>query len=291
MLRTYDTESWQEEFHETTQAQATGELEAGQLLHFPQLKFELNDPEQRLLSPALLKPDVKNISFNLMRDEIKGVRAAPEEVERLRSMMERFARQARTFVSLLLPQYSPYLIQGRTSYRPVGVETRLLSPRKDDRRLHVDAFPATPNQGRRLLRVFSNINPHGEDRVWRLGEPFEEVADRFVPRVRKPLPGSAHLLKALGLTKSHRSQYDHYMLSIHDRMKMDDTYQRQATQTTVRFPSGSSWIVQTDHVSHAAMSGQYLLEQTFYLPTHAMLNEQLSPLRILERHVGMPLVG
>ena len=33
--------------------------------------------------------------------------------------------------------------------------------RKDDTRLHVDSFPATPSGGRRILRVFSNVNPDG----------------------------------------------------------------------------------------------------------------------------------
>jgi hypothetical protein len=36
-------------------------------------------------------------------------------------------------------------------------------------------------------------------------------------------------------------------------------------------------------VSHAAMSGQYQLEQTFYLPVAAMIDAGGSPLRILER--------
>jgi hypothetical protein len=39
----------------------------------------------------------------------------------------------------------------------------------------------------------------------------------------------------------------------------------------------------TDQVSHAAMSGQYQLEQTFYLPVAAMIDESRSPLRVLER--------
>jgi hypothetical protein len=46
----------------------------------------------------------------------------------------------------------------------------------------------------------------------------------------------------------------------------------------------------TDAVSHAAMAGQYQLEQTFLLPVGAMLDEQQSPLRILERLKGRPLL-
>jgi hypothetical protein len=289
-MQSYGTESWEEEFHETTQAQAVGDLESGQVLFFPNLKFWLEGEEMRLLTPQILRPDVKNVSFNLVKGEIKGAQGAPDQVAQLKAMLERFALAARAFTCGLLPRYAPYLIQGRTSFRPVGVEDRVISPRKDDRRLHVDAFPSSPNQGRRILRVFSNINPHGEDRVWRLGEPFERVAERFVPKAKRPLPGSARVMKALQITKSYRTLYDHYMLQIHDLMKIDDLYQKEAQQLTVDFPAGSSWLVQTDHVSHAAMKGQYLVEQTFYLPPHAMQNEALSPLRILERHVGSPLV-
>ena len=52
--------------------------------------------------------------------------------------------------------------------------------------------------------------------------------------------------------------------------------------------AGSTWIAFTDQVSHA-MAGQYQLEQTFLVPG-PMLDEQRSPLRILERLMGRPLV-
>jgi hypothetical protein len=45
----------------------------------------------------------------------------------------------------------------------------------------------------------------------------------------------------------------------------------------------------TDQVSHAAMAGQYQLEQTFLLPVDAMGEPQRSPLRILERIKGRSL--
>ena len=49
------------------------------------------------------------------------------------------------------------------------------------------------------------------------------------------------------------------------------------------FPAGSTWLAFTDQVSHAASAGQYQLEQTFLVPVQTMLDEQRSPLRILER--------
>ena len=46
----------------------------------------------------------------------------------------------------------------------------------------------------------------------------------------------------------------------------------------------------TDEVSHAAMAGQYQLEQTFLLPLAAMHDPARSPLRVLERIKGRKLV-
>jgi len=147
----------------------------------------------------------------------------------------------------------------------------------------VDAFPASPVQGRRILRVFTNVNPEGRARVWRLGGDFEDVARRFNAGLKIPFPGSGEFLQLLRITKSRRSDYDALMLQLHDRMKADADFQASPPQTRFEFPAGSTWIAFTDQVAHAAMSGQYQLEQTFYLPVTAMLNEAQSPLRILER--------
>ena len=83
--------------------------------------------------------------------------------------------------------------------------------------------------------------------------------------------------------------YDARMLQLHDRMKEDDAFQKTSEQDAVDFPAGSTWIAFTDEVGHAAMAGQYQLEQTFLLPIDAMQNADRSPLRILERLKGRRL--
>jgi hypothetical protein len=80
------------------------------------------------------------------------------------------------------------------------------------------------------------------------------------------------------------------MLQLHDRMKADASYQAETPQTAVEFPAGSTWIAFTDCVSHAAMAGQYQLEQTFLLPVEALRDPSRSPLRILEKIKRRPLV-
>jgi hypothetical protein len=147
----------------------------------------------------------------------------------------------------------------------------------------VDSFPATPVQGRRILRLFTNVNPAGKPRTWRVGGEFEAIASRFAGVLSMPWPGSALALRALHVTKSRRSPYDALMLQLHDRMKEDEEFQKTAPQTTFDFPAGSTWLTFTDAVPHAAMAGQYQLEQTFLLPVPAMIDERRSPLRILER--------
>jgi hypothetical protein len=79
------------------------------------------------------------------------------------------------------------------------------------------------------------------------------------------------------------------MLQLHDRMKEDQAFQQSTPQTACDFPAGSAWMAFTDQVSHAAMAGQYQLEQTFLLPVSAMLDPGTSPLRVLERLKGRPL--
>jgi len=282
-IKTLDIINWHNSLAESLQVEATAAIENGQLLYLPKLAFVLQEHEKRFLSPDIIEESAKNISFNARLDYLKGARGNEEERQQIQAMLKRFYDHSYALVKALFPAYLPHIQTGQTSFRPVQVSNRKTSYRKDDRRLHVDAFPSNPNQGRRILRIFSNINPHGEDRVWRIGEPFETVALQFLPKISRPLPLSRTLLEKLKITKSYRTEYDHIMLHMHDNMKKNLTYQQQAAQIELRLPPQTSWIVQTDIVSHAALSGQHLLEQTFYLPIEAMIDPDRSPLKILER--------
>jgi hypothetical protein len=122
-----------------------------------------------------------------------------------------------------------------------------------------------------------------------VGGDFEAVAERFGPSLSMPWPGSGVALRALRVTKTRRSTYDALMLQLHDRMKEDPDFQERSPQMPFDFPAGTTWMAFTDQVSHAAMAGQYQLEQTFLLPVGAMISESRSPLRILERLKGRRL--
>jgi hypothetical protein len=263
-------------------------VEAGQVLHFPRLAFALDAAELGLLSPSLLAEGVRNISLD-PAGHLKGAAGGEAVQHTVAALMGRFAAQARALVKGLFPDYDAHLRPAPTSLRPTQVSTRKQSVRADDRRLHVDAFPTRPNRGERILRVFTNVNPAGEPRVWRVGEPFEDLARRYLPRLPSYSPWQARLLHGVGLTKSLRSEYDHLMLQLHDRMKADEAYQRDAPQHHVEFAAGTTWVCFSDHTLHAAMSGQYMLEQTFHLPVSAQYDPSASPLGILTRLAGRPL--
>lgn len=263
-------------------------LESGDVLFLPALPFRVLPEESSLFSPAILST-AKNASFDPRSGRVGGATVSGGDLERLRGLMQRFSEQTAALVDALLPPYRGRIQQARTSFRPAEIAGRPSSWRKDDTRLHVDAFPASPVQGRRILRVFSNVNPSGRPRSWRVGAAFDGLLDRFAGTLSLPWPGQGAVLKALHITKSTRTPYDALMLQLHDRMKEDAVYQTNTPQITVDFPSGTTWLAFTDQVSHAAMAGQYQLEQTFLLPVEAMLEENRSPLRMLERRFGRRL--
>jgi hypothetical protein len=263
-------------------------LEAGDVLFLPNLAFEMTAADLQLCSPVLVSA-AKNVSFDPKNDRLGGTSLGGDDLARLRNLLSRFSTAAAAVVRHLVPSYAGRLAVGRASFRPVEIAGRSSSWRKDDTRLHIDSFPATPVHGHRILRLFTNVNPHGRPRSWRIGEDFESVAARFAPLLRVPWPGSAALLRLLHLTRSRRSAYDALMLQLHDRMKADARYQAEAPQASIDFVPGVTWIAFTDQLSHAAMAGQYQLEQTLLLPVDAMLDQERSPLRILERLLGRRL--
>ena len=282
VIEQLDVEQWSAEVDAATQQRAIEMLERGRVLFFPKLAFRLEAAEQQFLSPSCSNGKSKNISFDPQTRAVLGSACDGSQQVALTAMMARYAAQALALVHSLLPPYRPALEQARTSYRPVAAEGRVSSYKKDDRRLHVDAFPSRPSQGRRILRLFSNVHPAGSARLWQIGEPFEAFMAKFLPRVHNPWPGLAWFLERLRITQGRRSRYDHVMLALHDLAKGDEAYQCTAPRVEMAFPPGSTWMVYTDMVLHAVLAGQYLFEQTFHLPAAVMREPHRSPLRLLE---------
>jgi len=290
VLEVLDRTAWDAPFTADEQSRAIGALEAGRVVCLPHLAFPIAAAEEKFLAQDALDNSRKNISLDPATGKCQGAGYAGAELTELAAMLDRYGKATDGLVRGLYPGYAATLRQARTSFRPAEISGRQTSPRHDDRRLHVDAFPTRPMHGQRILRVFNNVAPDGVLRQWRVGEDFENFARLYAPKVRAPLPGQFALMELFGLTKGRRSAYDHLMLGLHDTGKLDDAYQARSPHAEVAFAPGTTWMCFTDSVLHAAMSGRCAFEQTFHIPVSAMAHPEKSPLRVLERLTGKALV-
>ena len=269
-------------------------VEHGGVVVCPALPFALHDDERALFETLQTDDRRKSIYVRAGRDGVSGSMATDSERTTLSSMIGRYATSAHALIDGLFPDYRAAAHATGTSFRPRAIgdmsSGKALSWRKDDTRLHVDAFPSNPTHGDRILRVFTNVHPSGMPRNWRVGESFASMAAHFLPRTYDLLPGGAWLLHRLRITKRPRSAYDHLMLQLHDLAKGDADYQRSSPQRSVDFMPGTTWICFSDQVMHAAMSGRFMFEQTYRLPLSCIREPEASPLRTLERLTARTLV-
>ncbi len=261
----------------------TKHLEHGGVLFLPNLGFSFSPDEKRFLSPDWSDGKAKNIYLRGNDRIIRGAKGNADELMAMSALIERYAAGAQQLITQLLPTYANHAKPANTSLRCIEASGRKTSWRKDDSRLHADAFPSKPTQGERILRVFTNVNPYGKPRVWKVGEPFSEMAKKFIHKVPRYSRTKAKLLNLLGITKSIRGEYDHTMLHLHDLVKADADYQHNAPQMTFEFPANSTWIVYSDQVLHAVLSGQYMMEQTLHLPPDQLYYPEASPQKVIEK--------
>jgi len=285
MLETLPIASWVGPYAPEVKARALAALEGGAVLFFPDLAFALGDREKQFLDASISDGKAKNISRDpdgrLQSSSLTGARA-----DALGAMMGRFADSTSSLIADLLPYRD--VERARTSFRPVQVKGRSQSRISDDRLLHIDAFPSRPMRGRRILRFFANVAP-SSPRHWHVGEPFEDFAKNFLPRIAPHAPGKSWLFDKLGVTRGRRSRYDELMLSLHDTAKLDEDFQKNSLHRKVDFPPGSCWLVFTDMVLHAALGGEFALEQTFHIDIEQMAEPERAPIRVLERLSGKSL--
>ena len=287
MLESLLLSDWTGPYDAALKARAVSALERGAVLFFPDLRFVLAEPEKAFLDAGVSDGKAKNISLDPASGKLQASSLQGEKAQALAAMMERFGSQAAALVYDLLPYRN--VERARTSFRPVQVKGRSYSKINDDRLLHIDAFPSRPMRGRRILRFFANVAPHSPRR-WHVGEPFEDFAKTFLPRVQPHLPGKSWLYDRLGVTRGRRSLYDELMLSLHDAAKLDGAFQAGSPHQGIEFPPGSCWLVFTDQVLHAAMGGEFALEQTFHFDVEQMAEPARAPVRVLERLSGKTLV-
>ncbi len=281
------------------------QLEAGNILLFPQSPIELAAEDLAFLrglehSHRSLH---KNLAYKPLQDRIAGAKLEsndPAASERLLRILRGYSQSALYFLGGFLYPYAQRWQVDYASFRPLEEQGRALPLHKRNDLLHTDAFPTRPTHGARILRFFTNIHPT-QSREWRIGEPFRALAPQFAP-AKIPLPDAEGALprtlrSTLGRTPLgkawpalRRSPYDRCMLRFHDGLKEDAAYQAMGKHVDVSLPPGSSWMVYTDSVPHAVLSGKFALEQTILVAPEAMVAPEESPLAVLESLAGHRLV-
>lgn len=274
-------------------------LENGGVLLFPKLPLDLPQADQEfLLAQKLPEGGPKNITYRPQEDKIRGVEG--ENSVRALDIMRRYSREATRFLGQLLPTYADTWSLYYATFRPEQEQGRNLPTLKRNDLMHVDTFGGHPTRGNRILRCFTNINPH-EPRIWVTTGNFQNLAERYAREAgldqatssapdRKALFNS--LKRVVGLSKAApTSPYDRFMGRFHDFLKLNDDFQKNSPLDRLELPPGSTWLCFTDAMPHAALSGQYAIEQTLFVPLDAMLAPEKAPLRVLEKIAGHSLVN
>jgi hypothetical protein len=275
-------------------------LESGQILLFRELPFALPEEDQEfLLAQQWTELRLhKNVSYRPTEDLLKGFSASAETTDRLRRILRDYSAAVVDFIGKLLEPYAGKCTIDFASFRPFAEERRGLPLHKRNDLLHVDAFPSRPTHGGRILRVFTNLN-RTEARVWHTTEPFETLAQQYAEQAGLRRVAEESWVgrtvqdwgAKLGFRSMGRTPYDMFMLGFHDYLKENTDFQKGCRKIRLEFPPRATWLVLTDGVAHAVMSGQYALEQTFLVPPEALVLPEQAPYRILEKIAGQPLVS
>jgi len=273
-------------------------LERGNILYFPHTPFALSKDERDVLRSTGLSSGShhKNIAYRPAEDRVTGFDpAAVSDPEKLRTVMRSYSERALAFLWKLLPRYMENAHVDFASFRPQEEEGRDLPTKKRNDLLHVDAFPTRPTRGDMILRFFTNIH-QTKPRVWMTSDPMGALAPRYATdaglreAAMHPKGTFANrVLGALGGVDAKRSAYDRFMLGFHDYLKFNGEYQQSCAKYRFEFPPDSTWMVFTDVVPHAVLSGQYALEQTVIVGRESLAGRENAPIEILQGLCGRQL--
>jgi hypothetical protein len=275
-------------------------LERGELLAFAPCPFMLPTAEDLafLRSQRSGGNIHKDISYDPARDLATGYRHRSQEgALRLRRVLRQFADRATEWLARLVPPYAASWQPERVSLRPEEEAVRKLRLNARNDLLHLDAFPSRPTRGRRILRLFVNV--HATDpRVWATGATFAQVFDRYGRAAG--LPGSAvdswarrlghGFLNLFQPGAAERTPYDSYMLRLHAFLKSCDAFQETTPRRLWHFPPASAWLLFTDAITYADLRGQHALERTYLIAPQALSQPGESPLALIEKACGVPVL-
>ena len=274
-------------------------LERGDIIRFTECPFPL-PPAADL---ALLRNELprqlntKNVSYHPESDQLHGIREPGELYDFAYRLLKTHSHSVERFLRKIMPHLTEGWTVGTSSFRPIQERGRNLKPHASNELVHIDAGAYGATNGDRILRFFVNVNP-GEDRVWATKGTFSELYAKHAAAagiagrhsIEKGALGQLRtaLLRSLvsvGVKEAlvvDSSPYDRLMRRFHNYMKDTASFQaRDADYREIRFPPLSAWMVLTDTASHASISGQHALVNTFIVRlAHCRLPEA-APLNIL----------
>ena len=266
--------------HEADRGDWADALERGRIVHFPQCPLALPEPEDQEFLRGGLSPYLrrKNVSYYPGADRLTGLKAPRSVIDRAGRILSAHSARVRDFLHRGMPELTRAWTPGTSSFRPLEERGRGLSAHASNELIHVDAGAYGATHGDRILRFFVNLNPSAE-RVWISKGGFEELLRRHGEEAgvcRGGLtPGLLErawsgLLQVTGRAFPmarviDTSPYDRRMRRFHNWMKDTPAFQ-QPPHHRFSFAPFSAWMVLTDGVSHACVSGQHALADTFLIP-------------------------
>jgi hypothetical protein len=234
----------------------------------------------------------KEIVFEASSGRLSGFRPrSPEQTSRLRTIFETSQRQASVWLQGLLPRYTGHLIPARTCFHVAEEATRRLRVTSRYDLLHFDTLHHS--RGRRILRLFVNLNPI-DPRVFASSRTLAEVLPEFGPKSGLFDAGREHWSTRVGreVVKLFRPDFancdpfDQFMIEFSRYLKHSEEFQDKSIRKVHRFAPGQAWIAFTDSLIHADLRGRWVLDHMFLIPTDVCALPELAPIAIYENLRG-----
>lgn len=280
-------------------------LEQGRIVYFPECPLPLPDESDldllRKELPKQLK--LKNISYHPEANRVSGITGNGELAQLAHRVLLGHSEQVQQFLLKVVPFLADNWTVGTSSFRPIEEKGRGLKPHASNELVHIDAGAYGATDGDRILRFFVNVNPR-VDRVWGTKGTFPELYERYgeIAGVAGDGQPSNYLqkgpldhlrsamlkgLSSIGLPLAQvldSTPYDRAMRRLHNFMKDSAEFkQNDEGYREFRFKPFSAWMVLTDMVSHASLSGRHALVNTFLIRLASCRLPELAPINVLRR--------
>lgn len=268
-------------------------LENSEIVCFPICPFALPaGADLQFLLDQRVGGSARHIVYEPASAEIHHAACSERtDLARLADLMEEFRRQATGWLGGILGSYAPAWQLGTATLRPEEEATRRLRFSQREDLLHIDPFPDGASRGRRLLRLFVNLNPT-EPRVWATSDGLVRLLERFGDELGTPFQEHSSwawqvrqgVLGLLDARQRGRSAADEFLVRLEGFLKANDHFQERGPKRFWHFAPGSAWLAMTDGLSHAVLRGRHALEMSLFIDPVTLALPELAPTRIVEQY-------